>query len=172
MQIVEIIGLILARTKKIFLAPLETPLMFWELAPLLITLLIVELYFGRYENEKLGWNSTVTNALVLCFVGSNLMHFLYLEDLVNFTEFRTIAPLVLIILGITLGILDFFHALPKQLAFGISSVLPINVLALVAIVVVHTGIKISYITIGSYFLILAIFALVFKIVQLIEPNSE
>ena len=130
----DILILVFQRILDILNAPFSKPIIFWELGPLILTMFIMELYFGRYKDEELGWGSTVSNALILVFIGSNLLHYLYLSGVLDFTLLRSQLPLYLIGAGLTLAILDFFHIWPAFIAFDISSVLPIHIVAFITII--------------------------------------
>lgn len=159
------------RAVELFSAPVHQPLMWWELGPLLVALVVIELYFGRYKREPVGWNSAVSNALVLVFVGSNLMHYLFLEELLNFSNAQSWIPLGLIAFGLLLVALDFFHALPESIAFGISSVLMLNALALVGVLIVYTGVPIDSLTLTTAGVLLLVILALFKLIHLFQPSA-
>ncbi len=159
------------RAKEIMLAPANDPIMLWELVPLVFTLIIIELYFGRYKQEKLGWNSAVSNSLVLIFVGSNLLHFLYLEGRLEFLDYKTFIPLVLMSFGILMATLDFFHLLPVHVAFGISSVLPVNFSAFIGIILVHTCIPFDIVTFYASIALFILLAVIFMVIHFCEKKE-
>src|SRR3989344_6799585 len=49
----------------------------WIIAPLLITLLLIQVYFGRYKNEEIGWNTAFSNSVSLVWVTTTLFRFIY-----------------------------------------------------------------------------------------------
>ena len=67
-----VLSALLYRINYIIFAPFNFPDMIWVAAPLLISLIMIELYFGRYSSEELGWNSAISNSLVLIFVALDL----------------------------------------------------------------------------------------------------
>lgn len=168
----EIISLVIQRLIELLTVPFQKPIMFWELGPLILTLFILELYFGRYKKERVGWASTVSNSLVLIFVGSNLLHFLYLEELFLFTDLRSLLPFFLIATGLILFTLDFFHMLPQFIAYGISSVLPINLTAAIVIILVHTKIPLDEITVFAGLALFLILLIIIKLIQFLEPSGD
>jgi len=136
-------------------APLVVREMLWILFPMVLMLLLMEFYFGRYTGEDLGWNTAVGNSMVLVFVSIDLFRQLYgSSGLGQFQEaglagLQQISPYVLPVktvmagfvglVGISLLLTNFFHVLPKKLAFVMSSSLPIDIIAYLAIVIVYTG---------------------------------
>lgn len=183
------------RLHLIITAPFAYPEMVWILIPMAITLILMTFYFGRYRREELGWNTAVGNALVLLFVSINLFQKVYPEQnpfraLLIF--FRTLFANGFagegVLPGIVAGALlayalilltaDFFHWLPKKLAFFVSSGLPINILAYFGIIFVYSrtseGLHIpidGYAFLAFVILFGALFV-VLRLFQLIEPHKD
>ena len=167
----EVTSIVINRAVEILQAPFLDPIIFWELGPLIITMFVMELYFGRYKYEELGWASTVSNAMVLIFIGSNLLHYLYLENILDFTTLRSQIPLYLMGMGLLLATIDFFHSIPKFIAFDISSVLPIHIIAFISIILVHMDIVLDEITLYASIFIFIIILIFMKIMQYFEPGD-
>lgn len=146
-------------------APSQDSSMLWEVLPIIVTALALEFYFAKHKEEELGWNSAYTNGLVLIFVGANLMRFVFENDLVSLTNARFWATIGVLLVGFLLAVMDYFHVLPKVIAFKISSKLFLNYLAYIAIVYVHlefvwdTGMMIAIV---ALFIILAVFFYMIK----------
>ena len=117
---------------NIIFAPVYCPAMLWEVLPLIITVIIIVLYFGRYKKEELGWNSALTNSLALIYIGTNLLYYLYLETSVDFFSSYTLVAISVALVGVLLAFLNYHHFLPQKISFGITSVLPINFAAFLA----------------------------------------
>ncbi len=175
--------LILERSFDILKQPLVNTEMLWILLPLLATLFLIELYFGRYRKESLGWNSAVGNSLVLFFVAVNLFSFLYRSDLlisvsvippnlfVDALE-KSLITFFILVESILLITLNFFHMMPRNLAFGVSSALIINFIGVIAVILVYSNLEINIITLLATLLIFIALALFFKILQLIMPKAQ
>jgi hypothetical protein len=154
----------------------------WIIIPLMVTILFIEIYFARYKKEELGWNSAVSNSLVLIFVALDLFRKIYgagsIDDgaFVNMTAETFIASVVSMI-GIWFLYMSFFHVLPKRVAFKLGSPLPINVLAYLAIIMVYTdalspptGFN-AMICVIAGFIIFMIFRIFFFIVHWMIPSA-
>ncbi|MFC1691266.1 hypothetical protein ACFL0W_03730 [Nanoarchaeota archaeon] len=165
------------RLTELIKAPFLYPEMIWIVTPMVITLLIMEFYFGRYKKEELGWNTAVGNSLVLLFVSLDLLRFIYHNPTTTFANYymdpiKTVVAAGVGFYGLMLLFLDFFHFLPKKLAFFLASSLPINVTAYIAITVVYSGLIFDRYTIGAavaMFLVLFIF---FRILRFVIPGFE
>jgi len=167
----EILIEIYRRFADILLAPIYFKEMIWILTPLLVTLIMMELYFDRYRDEELGWNTAFGNSMVLIFVSLDILRLLYNKGMLAYISLESALVLSVIMIGFTLTLLTFFHSLPKQLAFCISSRLPINVVAYLTIVIVYAGIPVDVYT-GIAALIFAFFvSKVLKILNWIIPES-
>ena len=65
---VEIWINILSGFKEIFSAPFKDTSIWWLLTPIILFWLILEVYFGMYKGEKLGWNTALGNGLNLFWI--------------------------------------------------------------------------------------------------------
>ncbi|MBT4334245.1 hypothetical protein HOD61_00300 [archaeon] len=167
--IVDSMPLVLERTIEIAKSPIINTEMIWLLAPLIITLLAMEFYFGRYKDEELGWNSAYGNALVLVFVSASLAKHIYMNEL-YFSLVKLSAVAVVIFMGLELMFIDFFHILPKKIAFNISSKVPINFLAFVAIVLVYTELPLDNITLIAFVVLLLLLLMFIGLIHALIPK--
>lgn len=187
-------NLLLARLVALVSAPLDYPEMIYIITPMLITLLLMEFYFGRYEDEELGWNTAVGHALVLIFVAVDLLKTIYPNmapltltakvwyNLSHFSSesgaaLSTLITVTIFALGLLLLVTNFFHWLPKQLAFFLSGTLQINLLAYLGIVLVYTNntgnpLPLDWYTLGAAVLLFFGLWFFFAIIQRLEPKYK
>jgi len=180
-------GDLFARFMEIVLAPYNHNDMLWIITPMLITIVMMELYFGRYRKEELGWNSAVANSMVLIFVSVDVLRRMYGDD--GFISFitqelfasidmpvKTVIALSLMLYGVLLLFFNFFHIFPKKFAFFISSSLPVNFIAYMVIVIIYSDLPIletdGYLTLIASFVFLSILYVFFTFIQLLEPKEE
>ena len=160
-------------------APYHHSELLWIAIPLVIIVLLMEFYFGRYVKEELGWNTAVGNSVVLLFVAMDLYRYLYtsspFKDFFNYIFINAKGVFIATIIaleGFWLLFANFFHILPKKLAFFTSASLQINMTAYVAIVLVYSNLELDWATIIAavilYFALLGFFALI----HLIEPKAK
>ncbi|MEM2090017.1 MAG: hypothetical protein QXL88_02950 [Candidatus Pacearchaeota archaeon] len=177
--------MIFDKSKEIVTEPLRHATMLWMLIPLLTALFVIEIYFGHYKHEELGWNSAVSNSLALFFVGMNLFSYLSAQGVLKQLSFHNgisfsgsqenfikicIAAFV-VFEAVLLFLLNFTHALPKKFAFGISSGLFLNFLGCIAIILVYGNITFDILLIPAI-LLLFLFLIVFLgVIEAIEPTS-
>ena len=103
-----VLGIFLTQTyeRAIFiLRQILTQEVLWILAPLVITLILMEMYFGRYKEEELGWNTAFGNTLILIFISANLIHHLHINQM-WMDPVRTGVVITLLFLGFVLTLID------------------------------------------------------------------
>tara|TARA_Y100000310_G_scaffold118009_1_gene116733 strand:+ start:731 stop:1342 length:612 start_codon:yes stop_codon:yes gene_type:complete len=165
------------RVLHILQIPFQSSDMFWLVLPLILTMLFIQFYFSRYEEEELGWNTAFGNSLVLIFVSVTLIRYIYERPELYSVNTETIIIGLLVGLGLLLTIIDYFHALPKEIAFGISSSIPINYLSYVAISIVFSNstqqkIPIDIITLAAFLVILILFLFLVVIIHSLVPKAK
>lgn len=163
---------------EIFLkAPVANPEMLWIVAPLIISVLFISLYFSRHKLEELGWNTAFGNTLVLLFVSLNLLQYLYTKNQLFPLNFKISIILALILISLCILILHFFHIIPKELAFVISSIIPMNLTAYIAIVIVYMDLPLDEFTITAalifaFFITLVVKTIFYLIPEALTPEYE
>ncbi|HLF53725.1 MAG TPA: hypothetical protein VI544_00945, partial [Candidatus Nanoarchaeia archaeon] len=99
---------------------------FWSVFPLVLCTILILSYFARYKDERAGWNTYFSNSLVLVFVSLNLFRYIYGLNGVgasNYLDYpaKSIAVLLLVIVGSLFMKFNFSHLLPERYARVISS---------------------------------------------------
>jgi len=159
------------RLLEIINAPVNSPKMIWVLVPLIFTILLTEFYFSRYKYEEKGWEYFFGNSMILLFVSMDLLGYIYTNGLLKADIPALAFSAAIGVLGILLLILNFFHILPEQIAYGISSNMPINFLAYMAVVIVYSDIAIDYDTILASIAFLIMWSVVIGGIHKITPSA-
>ena len=167
---------VIDRTIELVGAPYYHKDMLWITLPLIISLFLMQLYFARYRKEELGWNTAVGNSLALIFVAMDLFRHVYVRaeskaiiDIV-FGQFREVAIIVgvgFISLWLLFG--EFFHLIPKRLAFYVSSSLPTTLIAYLGIVLIYTNVSLDFITFIAGVFLFILLAAFFRILHIFTP---
>jgi len=162
------------RLVELLSAPAVNPQMIWIIAPLIITLLLMTFYFGKWTREEIGWNTAIGNSIVLLFVSIDLLRYVYNlsipGSIINY-ELHPISTIICIIVAIeaiTLMLTSFFKALPKSVTFFLCSPLPVNLQAYLAIVVVYTSITLDWFTLLAVIVLFIILYFIVKLLQIVE----
>lgn len=127
----------------LLLAPFKYQDMLWILVPLIISVALMEVYYGRYKHEEIGWSSVFGNSVVLIFVSIDLFRHLYGQGTLGFTDFRNLLAIGIMLEGFVLTMIGFLHVLPKKFAFSLGSKLPTSLIAYMAIILIYAPVEIN-----------------------------
>lgn len=172
---------VLPQLNDLVQTPITDPNILWTILPLLGIAFFLELYFGRYKTEELGWNTAFGNTISLLWVTTALFRFMYeTHGSVIFREwnFAGNTPTMLLIYGLGLWSLllatsNFFHILPKQISFFVSSTIPVNVSAVVTTVLVIGQFQINRVTLIAALILYIALAIIFATIQaIVVPSAE
>lgn len=152
---------------QIILGPVHQPDLIPTLMPIILGGIVLELYFGRYEHEELGWNSSVSNAVIWISTGLTL---LLTSELVNVLE-KTVTYF-LIGLGLFIGYMNFFHKWSANIAYTASASGLVYSLAYVSVVMIKSGMPVNSITIQGAVLALSMIAIVFQVIKSFETPAR
>lgn len=165
--------------------PFKNPDAIWLVVPLIIVLIFMQAYFGKHREEELGWNTAFGNSISLIFVGAGLLKFIYYDyGLINYrlveiatspvVPYKLIIVAVVLLQALCLLFLDFFHALPKRIAFFFSSPIFINTTAYLAIAIISsTTIPFEWVTLWAAALVYIVVILgSYTIRKVIRPSEE
>ncbi|MCK5062588.1 MAG: hypothetical protein KAJ20_02165 [Candidatus Aenigmarchaeota archaeon] len=151
-------------------APLSNSDLLWAVYPLIITTVVVELYFGAHKEERLGWNSATANGLVLVWVGVSTIRTLMNSGGFDLNLLTSQVAGAIVGLGALLVFVSFFHILPKDIAFFVSSAIVVHFLAYLGLIFVYTDIVFNGITFYAAFLIFIVLVVFFSLVKKLEPD--
>ena len=68
---------ILEAFSAILASPFKELSVWWYLTPIFILWLVLEVYFGKYKKEKLGWNTSLGNGITLTWINIESIRFLF-----------------------------------------------------------------------------------------------
>jgi len=142
----------------------------WVVLPLALATLIMVIYFEKYRGERSGWDTHVSNSLVLLFVALALLRFIYEmteEGAYNYVHFypKTLAVFILLVIGTILFFVNFEHLLPEKTAAHLSSPLTVNLIAFIMILFVYSDIRLNYSNFVSLGLLLIVLLFVFNMIR-------
>ncbi|HII14959.1 MAG TPA: hypothetical protein HA362_01490 [Nanoarchaeota archaeon] len=160
-----------ARAWEILKAVFRHPEMLWVIIPVIISMVLISYYFGKYKKEELGWNTAFGNGVVMLFACADLIRYLYAHGLLGWNNY-TILVSVVLLEGLALTTLDFLHALPKSFAFALSSGMTVNAILIFLIVLVYGQIPLDYITAVAVTFLAAGIVILLRIMQFFELESD
>jgi len=147
------------------------------LLPILTTIVFMEFYFGRYKEEELGWNTAYGNALVLLFVSIDLFRHTYeplgltLKEAIIIGNPKIIISLIIACFALLLILIDYFHFLPKKIAYIFSSPAYIHIISFLGVIIVYSkSIYLDWTTLFACFTILIVLFLLAELLYFIVPS--
>lgn len=143
----------------------------WNVIPLAFATILIIFYFERYKEERPGWNTYLTNTLVLLFVSMSLFRHIYglsVDGFYNFVDYpgKTIVTAFVLLVGFLLMKFNFEHLLPEKYTGYISSPLTINLMAYVAILFVFSSVKMSWTAFFALLLIVLILSAILSLIRI------
>lgn len=159
-------------------APFTNPQMMWIVTPLLISMTLIQLYFARHRDEELGWGTAFENSISLIFVSINLMQYLFSQyswsvfNLLNPVTNKIYLILLLGLISLIQLFVNYYHLMPKKIAFFIHSSIPTNMTAYVSIIIVYTTVPFNFGTLLAGVMLLSILIFFFKRVKQLIPMSR
>lgn len=143
----------------------------WIIFPLILSTIVMLIYFERYRDENPGWNTYVANSLVLLFVSLYLFKHIYeinnlgIINYINYPDKFFLSAFILVF-GIVLLFMNFKHFLPEKIAKHTSSPLTINILAYVLIARVYSNIKCSLTLFISMLLLFLLLIIILNLIKI------
>jgi len=131
---------ILGRFVDILKAPFIDPEMLWIIVPIILALVVLQLYFARYRHIQNDYYSALANAIFLLFVAADLLHYLAVHSLLFVSFVKTGIAILIIFIGAMLILIDFFRLLPARTIFKLSSKATFYFMAYMAIILVYSDI--------------------------------
>jgi len=171
-------NILVIRILEILLVPYFNRDALWTIAPLIFALVMLQMYFGKYKTEQLGWNTAYGNTISLVWVTAILFKYFHetygLADAWLSLEYRGYFFLIvgLGVFTLILAFLNFEHIMPKKLAFFLSSSLPTNGLAYFVLVIVLGKIPLDEVTFWASAFIFLFLTLTFWVYRKIITPSK
>ncbi|MDP6138667.1 MAG: hypothetical protein QGI89_01020 [Candidatus Woesearchaeota archaeon] len=158
---------------EIFSAPFRDSSIWWVLTPIILFWLVLEVYFGMYKGEKLGWNTALGNGLNLFWVVVISLKDLFTKNLELFSIDKLIAVIVIAVYSGFIISVSFTHKLKENIFFLFASPTTIYYLSGITILWIHGLINITLwviIDLIIFYTVLMIFEIIMR--KLISPASK
>ena len=159
---------------KLLNAPISHPEMWWIIAPLIFTFLVMTFYFGVYRKEEMGYNTALGNTIVLFFVIIDLLRTMFYYSSPPTWINYTLHPIKMGVLfavfieSVFLFFSAFSHFLPKRLMYLVASPASVNLQAYVLLALVYTKAEPNWYTLSAavfFFILLLAFTSIVHLIQ-------
>ena len=167
----DFVGEVFRSMGELFLAPYQNTSLLWQIIPIISLLIILEIYFGFYKQEDLGWNTALGNGISIFWIAMSLFQHIFSPETDFFLEGFLVA-LVVGLYSLFVIFISFKHNLSPKLTFRISSPEITFYLGIIGILFVHQVIPFTLsmaVAIVVFFLILV---LGFYILRKLLPSKD
>jgi hypothetical protein len=143
----------------------------WVLAPVFLIWIIVEVYFGMYKKEALGWNTALANGITLMWICvDSLRHTFSVE--VSYFWIRFTVILGFLLFGLFLIYVCFKHRFSERFTFHIASPNLIFFLALSVVLFTYGELSLNWYVILDLFIIFIFIILIITLLKKLIPQSQ
>ncbi|MDY6765976.1 MAG: hypothetical protein SVW77_01290 [Candidatus Nanohaloarchaea archaeon] len=163
-----VLDTVVQRFWRLVYFPVNHPEFIPSLIPIFLGLVVIELYFGKYTFERLGWNSAVSNAVLL--IAAALTLIVRLNLLGAPSGPRYVVAYGILALGSIILLLNFYHLWPPVIAFSVSSGFAVYTLVYLAIGTVYEAMPPTANTVAAAALLAAVFYGFFTGLQRLEKT--
>ena len=135
---------ILIGFKEIFSAPLRDLSILWFLTPLVLFWLILEIYFGRYKSEKLGWNTALGYGLSMFWIVIISFKTMFENNFELFSISKLLFVIFVAAYSIFIISISFTHRLKEKIFFLFTSPTIVYYLFGVTLLLIDDLLKINF----------------------------
>jgi len=112
----------------------KDPSIWWFLAPVFLLWVGMEIYFGQYKKERLGWNSALANGISFTWINIAAFRVIFMEG--KFSEdfwLRTLILSIFFLYGVSVIYISFFHKTSQKFSAMLAGPTRIYFLSVVSI---------------------------------------
>jgi len=169
---IEYLNLIWIRVVQLLGTFKDSPEMLWFLIPLMVTMIAMEFYFGRFCQETLGWQSAVENNFTLLFVALDMLRHLFYSNVSEIVQYKLRLSIALFVVAVAifLILMEYFRVISEKFAYLISSHFVINLTAVFIVILVYSESPIDLPALIVVFAFISFFMVLAKWVHFMIPK--
>jgi len=166
--------------KTIFTSPFSHTNILWQLTPVLILWIILEVYFDTHKHESLGWNTALGNAISLSWIVLGSIQTIFADKkasiysgITYFTWTTFFILLILLVYAFFIGYISFSHSFSSKTTYFLAYPTIVYFLALTGILFGYGIImpnKWTFLALGSIWIAIGLLKLIFW--WLLPENSD
>ena len=154
---------------EIVKSPFKEISVWWYLTPIIILWFILEIYFGRYKSEQLGWNTALANGISLVWINIESMRFLFSNHPDNFL-LRFVPISMILLYGGFVIYVAFTHKFSGKFAYVLAAPTPIYFLSAISVLWGHGELILTWFVILDLILLYPLILGLFSLVKLFLPE--
>lgn len=145
--------------------------LWWFLAPVILLWIALEIYFGKYKKEQLGWNTSLGNAVTLTWISVESMRFLFDTQPDNFW-FRFGLITAIILYALMIIYFSFSHKISPKATYTLASPNAVYFLCMVTILWGHGVLQLTPWVLLDLFVLYILLLVFFWIVRKVMPEAK
>ena len=145
--------------------------LWWYLAPVILLWLALEIYFGKYKKEQLGWNTSLGNAVTLTWISVESMRFLFDTQPSNFW-LRFSLIIAVLLYAILIIYFSFSHKISPKATYTLASPNATYFLCMVTILWGHGVLVLTPWVLLDLFILYILLLIFFWIVKKVMPEAK
>jgi hypothetical protein len=157
--------------KEIIASPFKDWSIWWYLAPVIVLWFVLEIYFGKYKQERLGWNTALGNGITLTWINIEAMRFLFSEKPSPFW-LRFFLILLIMLYGLFVVYISFSHRFSSKSTYAFASPSAIYFLAAVTTLWGHGVLTLSFWVVVDLLLLFLALLLFFVVLRKMLPEAK
>jgi hypothetical protein len=164
---------LITEMKNIFIGVSTKPFLLWQIAPLIILWIILEVYFGRYHKEKLGWNTALGNGISMMWIVLSALQFAF-SNQEKFKVSWSLFVSLFLIGGYSIFIIaiSFKHSFKSKWVYLFASPTPVYYFSIISLMIAHQVIILSLISIAAIGFMFLFMMIIFYIMRLLIPDAK
>lgn len=166
---------VLSGFKEIFLAPTRDLSILWLLIPIFLFWFTLEIYFGRYKEEKLGWNSALGYGLSMFWIVIISFRTLFANNFELFSIDKLLFVIFIALYSCFIIFVSFTHRMKAKIFFLFTSPTLVYFLFGIALLLVNDLLNVTFwviVDLVIFYIIILIFELILKKIIPPAPNSS
>jgi hypothetical protein len=143
----------------------------WVLAPIFILWITLEVYFGEFKKEKLGWNTSLANGITLLWIIIDSVRHLF-NSKTDSIGWRVFILIIILAYAGFIVYISFTHKLSAKLTYIFAAPTPIYFLCMVAVLWSYGALKLGLWVIIDLIILFSLVTLVFYIIKKLLPEAD
>ncbi|MBT3406637.1 hypothetical protein HN419_05740 [Candidatus Woesearchaeota archaeon] len=143
----------------------------WVLAPVIILWIVLEVYFGEYKKEKLGWNTSLANGITLLWVNIEAMRFIFSIPGIDMKWIRFVVLLFILAYAGFIIYISFTHKFSAKVTYILASASPIYYLSMISILWSHGQLQMTWWVLLDLILLFGLLLFIFWIIRKFIPEA-
>jgi len=163
---------ILGGFREIFSAPFKDPSILWLLIPIILFWFVLEIYFSKYKQEKIGWNTALGYGLSMFWIVVISFKTLFENNFELFSIDKLIFLIIITFYSIFIIFVSFTHRLKEKIFFLFVSPNLIYYLFGIAILLVHDLLSLNLWVIVDFIILYIIILIIEFILKKVIPAAS